>query len=67
MSPAAVIRATTTDAADVLGWSDRVGSLESGRFADIIAVQGDPLGDIAALDVVTFVMKNGAVITPPLR
>jgi imidazolonepropionase-like amidohydrolase len=67
MSPAAVIRAATADAADVLGWSDRIGSLESGRFADIIAVQGDPLADIAALDAVTFVMKGGRVVTPPSR
>jgi imidazolonepropionase-like amidohydrolase len=43
MSPAAVIRAATVDAAEVLGWSDRVGSLGAGHFADIIAVQGDPL------------------------
>lgn len=67
MPPAVVIRAATADAADVLGWSDRIGSLESGRFADIIAVQGDPLRDIAALDTVTFVMKNGAVVTPSSR
>lgn len=62
MSPVAVIRATTIDAADVLGWSDRIGSLEPSHLADIIAVQGDPLRDIAALDNVTFVMKNGVII-----
>jgi imidazolonepropionase-like amidohydrolase len=67
MSPAAAIRAATVDAAEVLGWSDRVGSLEAGHFADIIAVQGDPLADIAALDAVTFVMKGGAVVTAPSR
>ena len=67
MSPAAVLRATTVDAAEVLGWRDRVGSLDAGRFADILAVRGDPLADVGALDAVTFVMKGGAVLTLPSR
>jgi imidazolonepropionase-like amidohydrolase len=62
VTPARAIRAATLDAADVIGWSDRVGSLEPGRFADLIAVQGDPLSDITALDFVIFVMKGGAVV-----
>lgn len=62
MPPADVIRAATVTAADVLGWSDRVGTLEAGRFADVIAVNGDPLADIAALKRVTFVMKGGTVV-----
>jgi imidazolonepropionase-like amidohydrolase len=63
MPPADVIRSTTVAAADVLGWSDRVGTLEAGRFADVIAVDGDPLADIGALKRVTFVMKDGTVVT----
>jgi len=46
-------------AADVLGWSDRVGAIAAGRFADIIAVGGDPLADITELERVRFVMKGG--------
>jgi imidazolonepropionase-like amidohydrolase len=65
MSPAAVIRASTISAAAVLGWSDRVGSLEPGHYADIIAVTGDPLRDIGALDDVIFVMKGGIVVVRP--
>ena len=65
IAPGAAIRAATTSAAEVLGWGDRVGALEVGRFADIIAVDGDPLADIAALDTVIFVMKGGVVIRRP--
>jgi imidazolonepropionase-like amidohydrolase len=65
LSPGATIRAATATAADALGWGDRIGSLEVGRFADIIAVDGDPLRDIAALDTVTFVMKGGVVVRGP--
>lgn len=67
MRPADVLRAATLNAADLLGWSDRVGSLESGRFADVIAVDGDPLTDIGALKRVTFVMKGGTVIRSQAR
>lgn len=62
MPPADVLRAATVTAADVLGWSDRVGTLEADRFADLIAVDGDPLADVAALKRVTFVMKGGTVV-----
>lgn len=65
--PADVIRAATINAADLLGWGDRVGALEAGRFADVIAVDGDPLVDIAALKRVTFVMKGGTVIRSQAR
>jgi imidazolonepropionase-like amidohydrolase len=65
MSPAAVIRASTLDAASLLGWSDRVGSLEPGHYADIIAVRGDPLREVGALDEVMFVMKGGMVVVRP--
>jgi imidazolonepropionase-like amidohydrolase len=61
--PAAdVLRAATSEAAELLGWSDRVGSIESGKLADLVAVDGDPLTSVAALQDVRFVMKGGAVI-----
>jgi imidazolonepropionase-like amidohydrolase len=61
--PAAdVLRAATSEAAELLGWSDRVGSIEPGKLADLVAVEGDPLANVAALQDVRFVMKGGAVI-----
>lgn len=62
MSPLEIIRATTSTASDLLGWSDRVGSLEPGKFADIIAMPGDPSKDIGELEKVSFVMKGGTVV-----
>lgn len=61
MTPMQAIKAATTDAAELLGWRDRVGSVEAGRFADLIAVAGDPLTDITELERVSFVMKGGVV------
>ena len=57
------ILSATRNAADLLGASDQVGSLQPGRFADVVAVAGNPLTDIAELRRITFVMKGGAVVT----
>ena len=57
-----VIRAITTSAAEMLGWQDRVGAIEPGKFADIVAVSGDPIADITELERVRFVMKGGQVV-----
>ncbi len=57
-----LIRAATSSAAEMLGWQDRVGSLEPGHYADLIAVSGDPLADVTELQRVRFVMKGGQPI-----
>jgi imidazolonepropionase-like amidohydrolase len=56
------IRAATTNAADLMGWSDKIGSIEPGKYADIIAVSGDPVADVGELEHVKFVMKGGVVV-----
>jgi imidazolonepropionase-like amidohydrolase len=56
------IRAATLSAADLLGWADKVGALEAGKYADLIAVTGDPLSDLKTLEHVFFVMKGGVVV-----
>jgi imidazolonepropionase-like amidohydrolase len=61
MSAAQAIQAATQNAADLIGASDRIGSVQSGRYADLVAVDGDPLRDAAALQRVVFVMKGGVV------
>jgi len=63
LTPLEAIRAATTTAAELLDGQDHVGSIEQGKLADIIAVQGDPLTDITILRQVKFVMKGGAVVT----
>ncbi len=62
MSPLEAIQAATINAAELLGWADRVGALEPGLFADLIAVEGNPLEDITVLECVGFVMKGGTVV-----
>jgi len=62
MTPMQIIHAATRNAAELLGMQDRIGTLEPGKFADIVAVPGDPLKDIRALEHATFVMKGGAVV-----
>jgi imidazolonepropionase-like amidohydrolase len=62
MKPIDAIQAATISAADLLGWSGKVGVIETGHYADIIAVNGDPLTDVRILETVKFVMKGGAVV-----
>jgi imidazolonepropionase-like amidohydrolase len=61
MKPLDAIQAATIHAADLLGWSEKAGSLEKGYYADLIAVEGNPLVDVKILESVKFVMKGGAV------
>jgi len=62
LTPIEAIRAATVNAADLMGWQDRVGAIEAGKYADLIAVEGDPLSDITQLQNVKFVMKGGMVV-----
>ena len=62
LTPLQSIQAGTLNAADLLGWSGKVGTLEPGAWADIVAVEGDPLKDITTLQRVKFVMKGGEVV-----
>jgi imidazolonepropionase-like amidohydrolase len=62
MTPLQAIRAATLVDAQMIGWQDRIGSIEPGKYADIIAVSGDPLADITELERVKFVMKGGQVV-----
>lgn len=61
MTPLQSIQTGTLNAADLLGWSDRIGSIEQGKFADMVAVDGDPIKDITLLQHPVFVMKGGVV------
>ena len=65
ISPMAAIRTATRNAAELLGWEEDLGSLEDGKLADIIAVEGNPLDDIRLLEDVRFVMKGGEVVKSP--
>ena len=67
MTPVQAIRAATMGAATLMGWEDRIGSLETGKFADIVAVSGDPTIDITELERVKFVMKGGQVFKNELK
>lgn len=67
MTPVQAIRAATSDAAQLMGWQDRVGSIEAGKFADLVAVEGDPTADITELERVKFVMKGGHVFKNELK
>ena len=61
MSPAAALRTATSSAADLLGLAQRIGTLEAGKEADVIAVPGDPFADIHRMETVSFVMKGGEI------
>jgi len=61
MTPMQAIQAATSNAADLLGHANEVGSIKVGKYADLIAVSGDPLKDISLLERVEFVMKDGKV------
>jgi len=67
LTPVRAIQAATTINAEVLGWSDQIGSIEKGKYADLIAVSGDPLNDITELQRVKFVMKGGKVIRNEIK
>jgi imidazolonepropionase-like amidohydrolase len=67
MTPAEAIRAATASAADLIGRAKDVGSIEAGKYADIIAVSGDPLADVKTLEHVQWVMKGGKVYKDELR
>ena len=62
LSPVRAIQAGTTINAEVLGWQDKIGSIDAGKYADLVAVSGDPLADITELQRVKFVMKGGKII-----
>ena len=66
MTPLQAIRAATLGGAELIGWRDRVGSIEPGKLADLIAVRGNPLEDVTTLQRVAWVMKGGAVVKDAL-
>ncbi len=61
MTPLAAVQSATLNGADLMGWSDRAGALDPGKWADVIAIKGDPLQDVRTLQHVAFVMKGGVV------
>lgn len=62
LTPLQSIQAATINAANLLGWSDKVGTLDAGKWADLVAVDGDPVQDVTTLERVKFVMKGGEVV-----
>ena len=62
LTPLQAIQSATINDADLLGWSDKIGTIETGKWADIIAVDGDPLADVTTLERVKFVMKGGEIV-----
>ncbi|MEO5858383.1 MAG: amidohydrolase family protein, partial [Pyrinomonadaceae bacterium] len=59
MTPMGAIQASTMSNATLFGWADTIGSITPGKFADIVAVEGDPVSNISILETVSFVMKGG--------
>jgi imidazolonepropionase-like amidohydrolase len=66
MTPMAAIKTATTSAAELIGWEKKVGAVERGKYADLVAVSGDPLKDITELERVKWVMKGGKVVKDEL-
>ncbi len=62
MKPIEAIQAATVNAAELVDWGDKIGTLETNHFADLIAVSGDPLSEVHVLEAVKFVMKGGTVV-----
>jgi imidazolonepropionase-like amidohydrolase len=67
MTPAQAIQTATTVASEMMGWQERIGSIDKGKFADIVAVSGDPLKDITELERVLFVMKGGEIVRNDIK
>ena len=67
MTPVAVLQAATVVDSEMLGWQDQIGSVEKGKYADLVAVSGDPLQDITELQRIKFVMKGGKVMRNDLK
>jgi imidazolonepropionase-like amidohydrolase len=63
MTPIEAIRTATANAAELLGLSGQIGTIEKGAYADLVAVSGDPLADVAVLSKIDWVMKGGKVVT----
>jgi len=61
LTPVQALQAGTANAAELMGWADRIGAIRPGLFADIVGVQGDPVSDIKSLEHVQFVMKGGVI------
>jgi imidazolonepropionase-like amidohydrolase len=66
-TPAQALQSAMTVAAQIIGWQDQVGTLEKGKFADLVAVAGDPLADITAMSRIMFVMKGGQVVRNDMK
>ena len=67
MTPAQALRSATVSGADLLGLADQIGTVEPGKLADLVAVQGNPLSDIKTLESINFVMKEGVVFKRPAQ
>lgn len=67
MTPEQALRSATVVAAELLGWSDRIGTLEPGKLADVVVVPGDPLADVTRLEHVSLVVKGGVVCRPEVE
>ena len=67
LTPTQALQAGTVNAAELMGWSDRIGSIRKGKLADIVAVKGNPVANVRLLQHVEFVMKDGTVYKNEVR